>query len=545
MFAYTRNFLNMKLSRIIHKGQKRIKVDFPYNHEIISLLRQIDDAKWSQTMSAWHIPYNQQSLNKLNAIFPEIDYPIKKIEIEDAIINEPVTEYRASQNIKIVVTEKNIIIKLPKNEKDIQFITSFRFYKWDKNNRYWIVPNYKRNFEIIKDYFNDRINEIIDETLNNDTINISQKRSINKNDFLVIRTISGSLRLIFNYNIELTKEIKKMPFCKWNKQNNWWTIPYAEKFVNELKSHSKKLNLNFIYETETAGERQSKISPFDIPNYKDCPDEFTEKLKELRYSEQTIKTYKSLFEEFINYYHKYDIDRIDDKMIKEFLRYLVNERKISISYQNQAINAIKFYYERVLGGQRKVYYIDRPRREKTLPTVLSEEEIALVLNAVENIKHKAILITIYSAGLRISEVINLKLTDIDSKRMQIRVEQSKGKKDRYTLLSPKTLHLLREYFLIYKPKKWLFEGQNGDKYSDRSIQNILRMAIEKTSIKKRVTVHTLRHSFATHLLENGTDLRYIQSLLGHESSKTTEVYTHITTKGFDQIKSPLDKLNIL
>ncbi len=226
------------------------------------------------------------------------------------------------------------------------------------------------------------------------------------------------------------------------------------------------------------------------------------------------------------------------------MRYLVTERKVSTCYQNQSINAIKFYYERILGGQRKAYYIDRPRREKTLPTVLSEEEIIQILLSVENIKHKAILMTIYSAGLRISEAIHLKIKDIDSKRMQIRVEQGKGKKDRYTLLSVKTLKILRKYFSEYKPKIWLFEGQGGKQYATRSIQNILKMATARTDIKKHVTVHTLRHSFATHLLENGTDLRYIQNLLGHESSRTTEIYTHITTKGFDQIKSPLDKLNI-
>jgi site-specific recombinase XerD len=267
-------------------------------------------------------------------------------------------------------------------------------------------------------------------------------------------------------------------------------------------------------------------------------------LEELRYSKLTIKTYTTLFEEFINYYHKHDIARIDETMIKAFLRYLVTERKVSVSYQNQSINAIKFYYERILGGQRKIYCIDRPRREKTLPTVLGSEEIIDIINVVENLKHKAILMTIYSAGLRISEAINLKIKDIDSKRMQIRVEQSKGKKDRYTLLSTKTLEILRKYFVEYKPKTLLFEGLNGEKYSSRSIQSILKMAVAKTTIQKQVTVHTLRHSFATHLLENGTDLRYIQNLLGHENSKTTEIYTHITTKGFDQIKSPLDGLNI-
>lgn len=231
-------------------------------------------------------------------------------------------------------------------------------------------------------------------------------------------------------------------------------------------------------------------------------------------------------------------------MIIDFLRYLVTERHVSTSYQNQSINSIKFYYEKVMRGQRKVYLIDRPREETYLPEVLSEQEISDILNATENLKHKAILMTIYSAGLRISEAINLKVKDIDSQRMQIRVEQAKGKKDRYTLLGTKTLEILRKYFLEYKPKIWLFEGAKGEQYAPRTIQEILKKSVAKTQIKKRVTVHTLRHSFATHLLEAGTYLRYIQSLLGHANSKTTEIYTHITTKGFDQIKSPLDRLEI-
>ena len=208
------------------------------------------------------------------------------------------------------------------------------------------------------------------------------------------------------------------------------------------------------------------------------------------------------------------------------------------------INAIKFYYERVLKGERKTYLIDRPKKEKTLPTVLNEEEIKLLLNKTENLKHKAILMMAYSAGLRLGELINMKIKDIDSKRMQIRVEQAKGKKDRYTILSNKMLAILREYFVRYKPNEWLFEGEKGGQYSARSIQKVAKLSATKAGIKKNVGVHTLRHTFATHLLENGTDLRYIQSLLGHESSKTTEIYTHITTKGFDQIKNPLDQLDL-
>ena len=308
--------------------------------------------------------------------------------------------------------------------------------------------------------------------------------------------------------------------------------------------HDRVLVKRIEEEEKTDSGKLARKTACDVPNYRPCPEKMILKLKELRYSEKTIKAYKSLFEELINHYPTVEIDKIDEQKIIAFCQYLVIDRKVSASYQNQAINAIKFYYERVLGGQRKFYFLQRPDKEKTLPTVLSSEEITNILKATENLKHKTILTVIYSAGLRISELTNLKIKDIDSERKQIRIEQSKGKKDRYSLLSIKTLDLLRTYFKKYKPKEWLFEGQEGGQYSTRSIQTFFQEICKKAGIKKKVSVHTLRHSFATHLLENGTDLRYIQALLGHESSKTTEVYTHITTKGFDQIKNPLDNLDI-
>jgi site-specific recombinase XerD len=274
------------------------------------------------------------------------------------------------------------------------------------------------------------------------------------------------------------------------------------------------------------------------------PDSFKEKLSILRYSPNTIKTYCDCFKEFINYHNTKDIDHITQPEIMVYLRYLVEERCISSSYQNQAINAIKFYYEKVLGGQRRVYYIERPRREKTLPTVLSEQEIKSIIQSIVNLKHKTMIMLSYSSGLRVGELLNLKIKDIDSDRMQILVRDGKGKKDRVTLLSVRVLEQLRKYFIDYRPKNYLFEGAAGGSYSERSIQQVLKAAVQKTRINKHVTMHTLRHSFATHLLENGTDLRYIQHLLGHSNPKTTEIYTHITTKGFDQLKSPLDNLDL-
>lgn len=187
--------------------------------------------------------------------------------------------------------------------------------------------------------------------------------------------------------------------------------------------------------------------------------------------------------------------------------------------------------------------IHRPKRAKVLPNVLSKEEIKLILNAHSNIKHKMMLSLIYSCGLRRSELLNLKPLDIDSKRNIVIIRQAKGKKDRIAPLSPKILVMLRAYYIGYKPKTWLFEGQiENTKYDERSLSNVLKQALTKSNINKPVSLHWLRHSYATHLLESGTDLRYIQELLGHSSSKTTEIYTHVSTKSLQQIRSPFDDL---
>jgi integrase/recombinase XerD len=344
-------------------------------------------------------------------------------------------------------------------------------------------------------------------------------------------------------NRMITLPLSEIPFHTWDAANKWWTVPFSEKILNDISILAKAQNLSILYEEEPKTEDKApRITAYDIVNYRSCPEIYILKLKELRYSENTIKSYKGLFEEFINYYHRYDINNINEKMIIAFMQYLVIERKVSTSYQNQSINSIKFYYERVLGGQRKIYLVERPRKEKTLPEVLSEEEIVSVIKTIDNIKHKAIVLTIYSAGLRLSEVVNLHIKDIDSKRMQVFVRQAKGRKDRYTILSKKLLTVLRDYFKEYHPNEWLFEGIQGRQYSVSSVQSIVKEAYRRAGIKK-VSTHSLRHSFGTHLLENGTDLRYIQSLMGHESSKTTELYTHITTKGLNQVQNPLDKLD--
>jgi len=556
----------MKASKITHRNENRIRVDFPYNQELVSKLRQISDARWSKTHGAWHIPYTKEAFVQLKTLFPEVEYTSptvvtsRDLSLPDApcIIENTqipvITDRDLSRqkqhdatkpernDISIEITENHVFIKMPKNEADIQYVRSFKFAQWDVRNYCWVVPNFRNNADKLVAYFQNRNPEITEYHTVVEKENTAAA-DLSKNEMLVINNFRV-LKVYFSYSKEALAEIKKIPYCSWHGQGHYWSMPASEKFTAELKGIAERNSLAYIYREETKSQVKPRTSRHDIENFRECPPEYLAKLKELRYSQNTLETYKHMFEEFINHFEDVEIDDITDVMIVDFLRYLVNERNISGSYQNQSINAIKFYYERVRGGQRKIYTIDRPRKEMMLPEVLSEDEIVKILDATDNLKHKAILMTIYSAGLRISELINLRIKDIDSKRMQIRVEQAKGKKDRYTLLSTKTLEVLRNYFLEYKPTVWIFEGAKGERYARRSIQEILKKSVDKVGIKKRITVHTLRHSFATHLLEAGTDIRYIQSLLGHSSGKTTEIYTHITTKGFDQIKSPLDNLKI-
>ena len=208
------------------------------------------------------------------------------------------------------------------------------------------------------------------------------------------------------------------------------------------------------------------------------------------------------------------------------------------------INSIKFYYEVVLEMPNRFYSVERPRKEEKLPKVISLEEVQDLIKHTNNIKHKCIVSLLYSAGLRRSELLNLKLIDIDSKRMVITVSQGKGNKGRLTILSQSVLDDLRKYYSEYKPKVYLFEGQKGEEYSAQSVAQIIRRAALKARIKKKVTPHMLRHSFATHLLENGTDLRYIQVLLGHSSTRTTEIYTHVAINSIKAIKSPIELLDL-
>lgn len=324
-------------------------------------------------------------------------------------------------------------------------------------------------------------------------------------------------------------------------------LPYDKSLIKKARllngKWEPKRKLWLFTHSAIMREKLEEVFQAKQPSSGIVPKEYLEQLERRRYSPNTISTYMSLFEQFLVYFKEVSPEQLSDADVAKFQVYLVKEKKVSTSSQNQYINAIKFYFEKVLGREKAFYHIDRPIKEFKLPKVLTEKEVALILSAVHNLKHKAMLLMIYSAGLRAGELINLKINDIDSEQMRVFVRGGKGKKDRVTILSEKALEVLRIYFKKYRPKEYLFEGQNGAQYSLSSLRRVFNRALNDTRINKKVTLHSLRHSFATHLLESGVDLRYIQVLLGHNSSKTTEIYTHITHKGWKTIKSPLDQLN--
>ena len=273
------------------------------------------------------------------------------------------------------------------------------------------------------------------------------------------------------------------------------------------------------------------------------PEGYLEKLKQVRYSEHTVRVYTSYFQDFQQHFKDRDIKGITSADINSYLLYLIREKNISSCQQNQRINAVKFYYEKVLGQERRCYKVNRAKREKTLPNVLSKEEIKMILDVVaKDLRFFCMFSILYSAGLRISELLELKHGDIDESRNLIRVRQGKGKKDRYTLLSKPLMKKLTEYNRLYRPKVWFFERRPGEPFTESIVSKRLKAAAREADITKRIYPHLLRHSFATHLLEQGTDIKIVKELMGHNNIKTTERYVHIADTYKSNIKSPLDDL---
>lgn len=341
---------------------------------------------------------------------------------------------------------------------------------------------------------------------------------------LIKHNSENRIAIYFEKNQDLIARIKQIAGARWSQQKTVWHIP-------DTIENRERFKIEPLANSLPSAEGILQI------------EKFKQWLRSKRYSESTISTYSEALKSFLIFYREKPVVEINNEDVIIYNNEYILKNNLSASYQNQIVNAIKLFFKTIRETKIVIDQIHRPKRAKLLPNVLSKEEIKLILKAHSNIKHKMMLSLIYSCGLRCGELLALQPVHIDSMRNIVLLKNSKGKKDRIVPLSPKILEMLREYYKVFKPTTYLFEGQiKGKPYDDRSLQQVLKQAIQKSGIRKPVTLHWLRHSYATHLLESGTDLRYIQELLGHNSSKTTEIYTHVSTKIIQQIKSPFDDL---
>jgi integrase/recombinase XerD len=354
----------------------------------------------------------------------------------------------------------------------------------------------------------------------------------------------------FEFHREIYARFKQLPGAFWDKHERSWVVDRTVLELEDLRAAFSGLAELKVTQVplRSVEERKARLRPIDFleqlsPTHEGAIDQFASYLRSKRYSSNTVQTYVDALRTFIRFLQPSDLGAVNEQDIIRFNNEYILANDYSSSYQNQVVNAIKLFYRRVYSTQLDLELVHRPKREKNLPNVLSKEEVRQIINAPRNIKHKAMLSLIYACGMRRSELLGLKIEDVQSKRGLIIIRQSKGKKDRVVPLSSKLLELLRVYYKLYRPKIWLFEGQiSGERYSEKSLENVFKQNLVRSGITKKATLHWLRHSYATHLLESGTDLRYIQELLGHNSSRTTEIYTHVSQRNIQQIKSPFDDL---
>lgn len=358
------------------------------------------------------------------------------------------------------------------------------------------------------------------------------------------------IKVDFPYNSELVLKVKQIPGAQWSKTLSTWHLPDNQESINLLeKFFGVRLNDTIPNGGKPSVSNTSNTFKTEITGRR-LPDETVQKIDQFRnwmrhkrYGESTIKTYSETLSVLLRFIMPKSPEEMQGHDMVDFVNDYIIPNKYSYAFQNQAVNSAKLFFREIIKGKLDVESFKRPRSEHKLPNVLSKEEVKAILQAPVNLKHRNMLSLIYACGLRRSELLNLKPANVDSKRHMLVILNSKGKKDRMVPISDKIIEMLREYYKIYRPEVFLFEGQyKGTQYSEQSLQSVLKQAVAKCKITKPVTLHWLRHSYATHLLESGTDLRFIQELLGHKSSKTTEIYTHVSEKSLQKIKSPFDEL---
>ncbi|MBU4539444.1 MAG: site-specific integrase [Weeksellaceae bacterium] len=334
--------------------------------------------------------------------------------------------------------------------------------------------------------------------------------------------------LRFPYEASLVLMLKSNSRARWSRTQKSWYIPDNQR--NRLLCNLKPKNIG--------KQALSKIHPVNLPAFNAYHDQLVLK----GFSANTIRTYTTEFAQLLYLLHAYPVEELSAEKLQSYFLYCHRELGLSENLIHSRMNALKFYFEKVLHRSRIFFDIPRPKKPQLLPKALNTKEVSKIIAVTENPKHRLIIQLCYGMGLRVSEIVNLRVQDIDSGTMRVFISRAKGKKDRYVNLPETILQDLRTYYKEHRPKEYLFEGKYNEQYSVRSAQNVFKTAMNKAGIIKTVGIHSLRHSYATHLLQCGTDITLIQKLMGHQDMKTTLAYTHVTDRNTSAVKSPLDRL---
>ncbi|WP_299336481.1 site-specific integrase [uncultured Psychroserpens sp.] len=356
---------------------------------------------------------------------------------------------------------------------------------------------------------------------------------------IAIESIEGAsyITISFSYNSEIIECLRQIPTARWYPPKRVWLVAYSKEHLNLVRGVLSKIA--HLEDTDQL-DAKPKRDLYLREDQKKLLNAFYRYLQGKRYSKSTIRTYVFAIADFLSFYHDTELESLDNRAVELYIENVFIKRRYSVSTQRQFISALKLFTVFKPTTNIDDLALVRPSKSKRLPVVLSQEEVIDLIRSTRNLKHRAIIALLYSCGLRISELINLNLSDFDIDRRQLLIRDSKGRKDRYVSLAESFLPILSNYFSTYRPKRYFVEGMNGSRYSPGSVRQFLRRSSQLARINKVVTPHTLRHSYATHLLEQGVDLRHIQSLLGHARPETTMIYTHVTRKDLMQISSPLD-----
>ena len=512
------------LNRILHRDAWRILISFKYDAELTNLVRQIKGVQYTNTHKGWYVDDNEDNLKRiLMALKEGADIDDSGLA-KDSKSGQPETRY-------------------PEKEKPFHRSYTAGFNPLTapvKTPMKKIIPDNEDDDDIIPAA---RVIKPVVERESYSPVEFTMNEGEGK---LIIR-FTG------RYDREWIRELKSYGRVRFNPSRLEWVLSWTRIKVDSLSDYFASQGVAVIVkkyavtpEVKAArndvgtGIRNRNLSEEILKGIENA----TRFMAEKRYSSRSIETYKSMLELFFKYFDGKDPLLISEEDISDFFHDYIIQHGYSASYHNQLISAIKIFYQ--VNGSREVdsSSLVRPRRGRSLPKVFSKEEVKSILNASRNIKHRLILWMIYSCGLRRSELINIRLTDLDRSRSILNIRQAKGKIDRFIPVSEKVWEKVDEYKIAYEPDIYLFEGQGGGRYSSESVYRVFKEALKRAGIKKDVGVHSLRHSYATHLHENGVDIRYIQELLGHKSTRTTEIYTHVSRRNLSAVRSPIEDLDI-